>query len=64
MHVSDEHQNKYSGEGCVIIFFGVVNELGLYILDIKIPVLEYSGTAVYRAVLVLEYTAVHSAVKF
>jgi hypothetical protein len=42
----------------------VVNKLGLYILDINIPelnlVLEYSGTAV----LVLEYTAVNSAVKF
>jgi hypothetical protein len=45
-----------SGEGCVVIPppQGVVNELGLYILDIKIPVLEYNGTVVYTAVLVLE----------
>jgi hypothetical protein len=43
---------------------GVVNKLGLYILDIKISVLEYRGTDVYTTVLVLEYTAVHSAVKF
>jgi hypothetical protein len=54
----------YSGEGCVIISPpGVVNKLGLYILDIEIPVLnlvlEYSGTAVYTTVFVLEYTAVH-----
>jgi hypothetical protein len=32
---------KYSGEGCVITFLsGVLNKLGLYILDIKIPVLN------------------------
>ena len=55
---------------CNHFFPGVVNKLGLYILDIKIPVLnlvlEYSGTIVYIAVLALEYTStvVHSAVKF
>jgi hypothetical protein len=33
------HHFKNSGEGCVIIFpQGVVNKLGLYILDIKILV--------------------------
>jgi hypothetical protein len=33
------HHFENSGEGCVIIFpQGVVNKLGLYILDIKILV--------------------------